>query len=187
MKVLFKSFLRSEKGSNLIEFAFVAPIFLTILIGLFDLGAMLIVQNSLDAGARAASRFGLTGASNGLPRDDAIRKEVLDTVDTYSGGIAKRANVIIAVEAYNDISSLDKPEPFDDVNTNGAYDVGEFYVDINGSGSWDEDQGTVGSFGAPGQAVKYTISYDWNSFLGLFGFQKKIHLIGTATIQNENF
>lgn len=152
-----------------------------------DLGSMLIVQNSLDAGARAASRFGLTGATSGMTRSDAIKKEVLDTVETYSGGIARRTKVVIDVKSYADITSLDQPEPFDDVNHNGTYDAGEFYVDTNGSGKWDADQGSSGSFGTGGQAVKYTITYDWNSFLAIFGFPKVVKLTGVATVQNENF
>lgn len=187
MKTLLKNFYRSTDGSNLIEFALIAPVFILILIGLMDLGSMLIVQNSLDAGARAASRFGLTGASAGMARADAIKKEVLDTVETYSGGIAKRSRIVIDVKSYSDITALDQPEPFDDVNHNGTYDAGEFYVDTNANGKWDMDQGSSGSFGTGGQAVKYTITYNWNSFLALFGFPKVVKLTGVATVQNENF
>ncbi len=147
----------------------------------------MIAQNALDAGARAASRFGLTGATAGMKREDAIKNEVINTVATYSGGIIKTNNVVLDVEAYSDITVLNQPEPFDDANKNGTYDVGEFYVDVNGSGKWEGDQGLVGSFGTGGQAVKYTVSYDWNSFLAILGFKKKIHLSATSTVQNENF
>jgi hypothetical protein len=187
LRKLIRQYITSTDGSNLIEFAFVAPVFLLILIELFDLGCMMIVQNALDAGARAASRFGLTGANAGIARDQAIKNEVIATVASYSGGIVKPDGIQIVVESYPALTALNQPEPFVDANGNGKYDVGEFYVDVNGNGKWDGDQGTVGSFGTGGQAVKYTVGYDWNSFLAIFGFPKTIHISGTATVQNESF
>jgi Flp pilus assembly protein TadG len=157
LRSVLRQYLRSTKGSNLIEFAIIAPIFLTIIIGIFDFGAMMIVQTSLDAGARAASRFGLTGASGGSTRSAAIQNEILKTVAAYSGGIADPNKLVITVDAFPNLTAL---------TTNN---------------------GTFGSYGTGGQVVQYTIAYKWNTFLGSFGFPSPITLSGIAVVQNENF
>lgn len=185
---LIKRFFVSSRGANLIEFAFVAPIFLLILIGLFDVGGMLVIQNALDAGAREAARFGLTGGtSDGLAREDAIRERVLRAIKTHSGGIIPIDKVLINVSSYDSIENVDSPEPYEDINKNGAYDVGEVYEDTNGNNQWDPDRGASGSFGAGGEAVKYEVSYDWKPFLSLFGFKDNMRLVGQATVRNEDF
>jgi Flp pilus assembly pilin Flp len=45
---------RETNGAAMIEFAIVAPVFLTILIGIFDVGIMMIIRTSIEEGARAA-------------------------------------------------------------------------------------------------------------------------------------
>lgn len=185
---MFKTFLKSEEGANLIEFAFIAPVFFLIIVGTLDIGSMLVVQNALDASARSASRFGLTGFDSGLgDRDEAIRDNILDTAVRYSGGIIKRDQVMITVTAYPEIEAIETPEPYEDTNSNGQYDLGEFYEDINENGQWDNDQGTTGSFGAGGEAVRYEVAYDWPSFLSAFGILSDVRLRGFATVRNEDF
>jgi len=157
LRKLIKNYFKSTKGSNLIEFAIIAPIFILINIGILDLGAMMIVQNSLDAGARAASRFGLTGATAGSTRTTAIVNEINTTVSDYSGGLVQTQNLLINIEAYPNLTN---------------------YV---------ANTGTTGSYGTGGQIVKYTISYNWPTFLAIFGFPSPVQLSGTATVQNENF
>lgn len=185
---MIQSFLKNEDGANLIEFAFIAPVFFLLIIGTIDIGSMLVVQNALDASARSASRFGLTGSDDGTgDRDTAIREGILNTAVTYSGGIIRRDRVMITVTAYPEIEAIDSPEPYDDINSNGQYDLGEFYEDINGNGQWDSDQGAIGSYGAGGEAVRYEVAYDWPSFLSAFGFANNIRLRGFATVRNEDF
>lgn len=155
-KLIFK-FLGSSLGSNLIEFAIIAPVFILMVLGALDLGAMMVIQNAVDTGARAASRFGLTGATGGTTRSAAIINEINTTVSAYSGGIINLNNLVINVQSYPDLTN---------------------YV---------ANTGTVGSYGTGGQIVKYTISYQWNSFLALFGVPSPITLTGIAAVQNENF
>lgn len=118
----------------------------------------MVIQNSLDAGARAASRFGLTGAATGgSTRSAAILNQINTTVSAYSGGIIQTNNLIINVQSYPDLTN---------------------YV---------ANKGASGSYGTGGQIVKYTISYRWNSFLALFGLPSPVTLSGIAAVQNENF
>ncbi len=174
-------------GAAMVEFGFVAPIFITLLIGIFEVGSMLIIQNSLDAAAREAARFGVTGIGfKGMTRDKAIEKKVHEVLATYSGGIVDPKDVTISVKAYEELENIGTPEPYDDANLNGIWDAGELYTDTNGNGTWDEDQGVTNSFGIGGSAVMYVISYEWETILSLFA-GKDIILQGTSPVVNERF
>jgi Flp pilus assembly protein TadG len=53
--------LRDDRGSILIEFALVGPIFLMLMLGIIELGIMLFAQTVLDGAARSAARMIRTG------------------------------------------------------------------------------------------------------------------------------
>tara|TARA_A100000171_G_C2125135_1_gene143046 strand:- start:1320 stop:1898 length:579 start_codon:yes stop_codon:yes gene_type:complete len=181
--------LKSEKGASAIEFAFLAPIFLMMIVAMMELGIMMVIQNSLDAAAREASRLGITGSGtlNAAEREEAIRDRVIEVVQNLSGGIAKPENIVISISAYDELENLAQPEPFEDGNDNDLYDVGEVYTDVNGNGSYDEDQGLSDSFGLSGQAVDYRITYNWDSIVSLMGIAETVTLEGRVAVMNEEF
>lgn len=185
---IFHSLINRQSGASAIEFALIAPIYTILLLVIIEVGLMLIVQNALDAGAREAARFAVTGgASPGLNRDDAIRRKVLDTVEDFGGGLVNRGLVRIRVAAYDEIENINRPEPFIDSNNNGEFDLGEFFEDKNGNGIWDEDQGATNSFGLGGEAVNYIIEYDWQTVLTTFGINGVVTLKGLSSAVNEDF
>lgn len=181
--------LKKKDGAAAIEFAIIAPIFLAALIAMFDIGMMLVAQNALDAAASRAGQFGLSGrVSPGLTRDEAIKQAVRDAVKTYSGGIVDPNKLTISVSTYSDLSAVGKPEPLiNDIDADGTWDPGDSYFDINGNGQWDADQGVTNSFGLPGQAVRYEISYDWHPVYRFFGLKEPIKLTGLSPVVNEDF
>lgn len=182
-------------GAAMIEFAIIAPVFLTILIGIFDVGIMMIIRTSIEEGARAASRYGITGgAASSSTRDGSINQVVLNTIATYSGGIVDTTKVTITVKSYASLSNVGQPEPFVDTNGDGKYEGAgqpggpEPFTDVNGNGKWDADQGLVGSYGTGGQAVEYLISYRWTPYILRFiPALGTITMTGTATVNNEEF
>lgn len=188
MKARLSSF-RNEKGATIIEFAILGPIFLLMIVAMMEIGIMMVIQNSLDAAAREASRVGITGSEvlTSAEREEAIRTRVLEVVDRLSGGIAKEQNITITVRAYDELASLGQPEPFQDTNGNGQYDVGEFFTDVNGNDAYDTDQGVSDSFGLSGQAVDYQINYRWDSIVSLMGIDDIIILEGRVAVVNEEF
>ena len=50
-----------ERGQSLVEFALVIPIVILIMAGLFDLGRVVFINNSLSDGARDGARHAATG------------------------------------------------------------------------------------------------------------------------------
>ena len=51
----------SDRGQSLVEFALVIPIVILIMAGLFDLGRVVFINNSLSDGARDGARHAATG------------------------------------------------------------------------------------------------------------------------------
>lgn len=86
----------SERGQSLVEFALIIPIVLLIIVGVFDLGRVVFVNNSLSDGARDGARHASTDprAAGYCARvtdavRSAVRGQALDTftvtLDTLDG------------------------------------------------------------------------------------------------------
>ncbi len=189
---MFKEFLLGKernKGTAAIEFGLIAPILIVAVVGLFQVGLIMVAQNSIDVAAREASRFGVTGlAAQGVSRDSAIRQKIYDTAAAFSGGIIDPNKLTIIVTAYRNLESIGQPEPLlTDLNANGEWDIGDTYIDVNGNAQWDIDQGVSNSYGIAGETVLYIINYEMDTILSLFGVNGKITLTGQAPVVNEDF
>jgi Flp pilus assembly protein TadG len=177
--------LRSEEGAAMIEFAFVAPIFIGLLCAIMEFSGIMFVQAVLEGSAREASRYGITGfTQDGVSREDQILAIVED--NTY--GIIDMDQLQMETLVYENFGDIGQPEPFTDENGNGVWDAGEAYTDINGNGTWDPDMGAAG-LGGPGAVVVYRMSYDWNIMIPLFRpfFGDTITLRSNIAVRNEPF
>ena len=158
------------RGVAAIEFAIVAPIVILLIMTLFEMGFLLTGGVFLEAGARAAGRFGITGAA----RPDESRETTIRTIITshvcpaalpgatsslcFWTADGATPTLAITTRAYTDPRNLGQPEPFADLPPeNGSYDAGETYTDVNGNGQWDADMGAA-SAGGSGDVVLYEIS-----------------------------
>lgn len=104
-----RSILVKDEGVSVTEFALVAPFFIILLFAAIQIGLLMVVQNALEAAAREAARYAITGQTEtGISREAAIKSKVLSTLDIYSGGMIKPVNVIINVKAYPDLPSLEE-------------------------------------------------------------------------------
>ena len=71
----------SERGQTLVEFGLIIPIVLLIMLGLFDLGRVVFINNSLSDGARNGARHAST-----RPRDADYCARVDDAVRSATRG-----------------------------------------------------------------------------------------------------
>lgn len=155
----FLSFFHQEKGTSIVEFALIAPLFLLAFFAAIQIGIIMVLQNALEAAAREAARYGITGqAASGLSRSDSIKQRVLSVLSAYSGDIINPIYVTITVTAYPNLSSLQS-----------------------------DAQGVNNTFGITGQAVLYQISYPWNTVFPLFGPSSTLTLKGVAPVMNEYY
>lgn len=148
-----------EEGGSVMEFALVAPLFILVVFAAFQICLIMFVQNALEAAAREASRYGITAQQDpNVPRETAIKNKVLSTLKTYTQGIVNPLNVVIAVKAYPNLPSLE----------------------ANGTP-------VSNTFGVSGQAVRYEISYTWNTLFPIFGTSSTLVLKGVTPIVNESY
>lgn len=166
---------RTERGATALEFAVTAPLVVALLVTVVDLCLLLVGGAALDAGARAAARYGLTGfVEAGIPREsrivDILTRHVCPAASSDGTSAvcfwtleglptdhrAEGALLVVEAKAYADPQNVGQAEPFTDANGNGVADAGE-YTDINGNGQWDEDMGRSGAGGA-NDVVVYEIA-----------------------------
>ena len=179
-----RRFLKNRKGASVLEFAFMAPLTITMLIGVVELGVLFLVSGSLENAVLASSRFGITGSTaDGTTREDVIR----DLIEQNTYGLVPMDEVTIDTIVYDNFSDIGQPEPFADANGNGAFDTGESFTDVNGNGQFDTDVGLAG-LGGPGDIVLYRIRYQIQSLTLLFDpFFTVIDHSATVAVRNEPF
>ena len=182
-----KRLRRNRKGSAVTEFAIAAPVVIMAIVGIIEFSMILFVSSLLEGGLREASRFGLTGFQpNGLTREERILKIVEDHTHGLVDGTAVNLNTLV----YPSFDSIGQPEPFTDENSNGTFDAGEPYMDVNGNNQWDPDMGAAG-LGGPEDIVLYTIEYDWPLMTGMLngfvGNDGKIGLRASVVVRNEPY
>ncbi|MEO1092206.1 MAG: TadE/TadG family type IV pilus assembly protein [Pseudomonadota bacterium] len=166
---------RWSAGSVALEFAVTAPLLIGLIVTVVDLAVVLAGGVALQAGVRAASRYGLTGLERGdQTRGDVIRDIVTehvcpaavadrDTTVCYwtAEGLPVDADalgvpLVIDTFAYTDPQNVGQPEPWADENGNGRFDAGEDYNDVNGNGVWDADMGRA-DLGGTNDIVVYNV------------------------------
>lgn len=180
-------FVSCEVGTTAIEFALILPALLLIIMGSIELSLYMFVQSSMEGASFSVSRLGKTGyIQDGSTREETIR----DALDDKLGFFLDSNELQIESKIYDNFSSIEQPEPFVDVNSNGERDDGENYTDMNGNGQFDTDRGVLGP-GDSGEVVVYTVSYPWHvltPFLsGSLGDDGVVTINSRFVVKNEPF
>lgn len=141
-------------GLAAMEFALISPVFLVLIFAAFDAG-QIIYGRSL-----------LSGATERAARESSLEAGDTQAADAYVERIVRPVltdvTVTTARMTYYDFSNIDRPEPFNDGNSNGLCDNNEPYTDENSNGLWDMDVGLEGNGGA-GDVVVYNVSATYHS------------------------
>ncbi len=177
---------KDRRGAAAAEFALIAPMLVLVLVGIAEIGTTLFVGALMEGAVREASRYGITG-QGGAARMQTVR----DIIEDTTIGLVDIDVADIGTKTYADFDSIGQHEPYTDDNPpNGTFDVGEAYVDINGNGEWDTDQGKDG-VGDPGEIVVYDITYDLPLLTGMltqhFGQGGLIKMKSRIAVRNEPF
>lgn len=152
------SLLGDESGATLMEFGLVSVAFITMLLGMMDIGHMAYTQAVLNGAAQAAARE--TSLETG---DSAVSDaEVTALVRTVAPG----ATVTPERVSYFDFDDVERAEKWNDEDSDGTCNNDENYVDENENGQWDEDVGVAGNGGA-GDVVIYTISINYKPLFAI--------------------
>ncbi len=182
-----KRFWKCDKGAFAVEYAFAMPVFLSLLLGTFDLAGIFFGTMLLEGGLREAARYGITGdLTPGVSKVERI----LETINNHGAGYIDVKESELTTLVYSDFDAIGNPEPFVDADGNNSYDVGESFTDINCNGNWDSDAGIAGA-GNGSEIVLYTVEHEKNlitGFLGpIIGDDGKYTLKATVAIRNEPY
>lgn len=154
---------RRSAGTTTVEFAIVGVAFISLLLLTLETGYQMLIEAALNAGGRAASRFGTTGATvpYGMKNPPATRGDSLvQLVIDNSGGLLIVSRLAIGETSYASAADL-----------------------ASGKG------GTAGP-GTAGQVVRYTFSYSQPYLTpiasAITGARQLVHSV-TVTVINEPF
>lgn len=176
-----------EGGAAVLEFAILAPVLTTLLVGLFEFSLFMIAEITLESAVSEAARLGITGRAVGAnSREEAIRA----VLERRGGALLAPGKLELETLVYPDFSSIGEPEPWVDENGNGTWDQGEPWSDLNGNGQWDADMGVVG-LGGPDAVVLYRATYPWRFVTPMvrafFPPDGTLRLVATMAVRNEPF
>lgn len=164
-------------GVTIVEFALVAPVFLVLLMGTFEIGHMAYANAVLNGAVEEAARNATLETGDTSAADAEVESIIRKVVPGAEFASTRKS--------YFDFKDLNRPEQWNDSNGNGECDNDENFVDENGNGEWDADIGTTGN-GSAGDVVLYkvTVTYQPIFPLPLTGEQT---LTATAVKKNQPF
>ncbi len=139
------TFWRNTRAASILEFAILAPVFLTLLLGGLDASYNYYVKAVLDGEVQKAARdFSLEGAT-----DPVRNAEIQQRLRTSVKNVMSSAEVDLALRHYHDYRDASAGmEEFTDTNHDGVCNHSEAYVDANNNGRFDLDSGLDGIGGS---------------------------------------
>jgi len=171
------------RGMTIIEFAFIAPTLLVLMMGTFDLGfrayATSVLQGEVQKAARDATLE--TGSTAGTALNTRVQTQVSRVVPNGTWTFARRS--------YSSFTRAGAAENFTDSNGNGTREAGECFQDENGNGNWDSDVGLNGQ-GTSDDIVTYTASVSFPRLFpmyGLLGWSPNQTISATTTLRNQPY
>lgn len=181
-------FWRDLRGVSAVEFAIMAPVLIMTVTGILEVSMMLAVSSLIEGGLRDAARYGITGY---VPAGSTREEEIKKIIGEATIGLVDMTKAEITTLVYPSFGDIGQPEPWDDQNSNGVYDIGEPFTDINSNGQWDPDMGAAG-LGGPGEIVLYKIKYDLGLMTPLLapimgGADGKVTLRASIAVRNEPY
>lgn len=172
-----------ERGISVVEFGFIAPMFLLMLMGIFDYGFAMYAQAALNGavqdGARRASLENTLWSDIEASVNTQVR-QVIPTTDPNT-----QISFSLDPSFYQNYDDITRPEVFEDKvgGTTGVYDADECFVDRNGNSQWNSDVGLTGRGGAQDVvSIRATVTYT-----RIFPFWKMIGQPQTLTLSANTF
>ncbi|MBD3730517.1 MAG: pilus assembly protein [Sphingomonadales bacterium] len=144
-----RQLLSASDGVTALEFAVVAPVFLTMLMGVLDIGHMIYGQSVLNGAVQHAAREASLETGDTSAADAKVLAQVRPVLPDVTISSTR--------SSYYDFSDIARAEAWNDADGNGNCNDGETYTDENGNGQWDADIGVSGNGGA-NDVVVYTVT-----------------------------
>ena len=172
---------RDSRGVSAVEFALLAPVFLGILLVVFEFGfafyARAVLQGAVDEAARTATLENTQWTR--------ISQRVSDQVKRVIPASDAETDISFELDPvyYANYVEINLPEDFEDNNNNNEWDSDECFVDRNNNASYDIDVGVAGR----GSAQDVVMIQATLTYVRPFPLWKMFRLDPTQTIQVSTF
>jgi hypothetical protein len=124
----FRLFHRDDGAQALIEFAFVLPIFLLVITGLFDVARAVWEENTLAYAAREGTRYAIVHGAGGNPVVGPISSTVNPTAFNTGNIVSVVRNAAIGVPGVN--VTVDYPDAGNNRNQRVTIDATAQFVPL---------------------------------------------------------
>ncbi len=164
---------RDQRGMSVVEFGLIAPVFLTLLMGVLDMGHTLYMQSVLQGAMQKVGRDATLENQSTSDLEAQVRSKVQSLQSQATVTLIPRyfKNYVTAAQA--------TAETFTDTNGNGRCDAGEPYTDANFNNLWDPDGGNSTQGGAKDTVVLTATA----TYPRLFPIYRFIGISNTVTMQ----
>lgn len=183
-----KRLRRDEEGGTLVEFAIIAPVFLMLLMGIFDFGHITYVRSILNGAMQAAARDSALENAAIAGNTDVIDNKLRASIQNLSNSI-KHDDIKIERVSYFSFDDVNRPEAFTDSNGDSQCNNNEVFEDENANGVWDSDIGEDGLGGAR-DVVVYNVAVTYDRLFPLYrmlGTSQSITLASSTVLQNQPY
>lgn len=191
LKNLRRKLARDEQGMAATEFGLLIVPLMIVLLGAFDLGYQAYVRAQLQGVLNDVARTatvetpdfgGFTGGTTEERIENAIEERVND--------IARNATYTVEQSSFYEFAGVGNSEKLlTDYNSNGEYDTGDCFEDINSNGSFDLTAGSTGQGGAD-DVVYYDVTITMPRLLPvttLIGLPDNYTINARAAVRNQPF
>ena len=181
---LIDTLRRDQAGATLVEFAIIAPTFMIMLMGVFDLGHQIYLRAVMNGAMHEAAR------DSTLETGEAAEATIDGKLEAQVQRVAKSATVDFDRKSYYDFTDVERAETINENGTaNGQCDPGETFEDENGNGVWDSDVGS-GGFGGARDIVMYTVTVSYDRLFplyGLIGMSQQAEMEFSMVLKNQPY
>jgi Flp pilus assembly pilin Flp len=176
---------KDEEGVTAIEFAIVAPVLLTFLLGIIEVGMIFFNTMLIEGAITNTARLGKTGfVQEGISREQTI----MNMLEERTAGMIDLDDITITATVYPGFDTIGDAEPCKVASCSASSPPGD-YDDINGNGKWDSDMGVAG-YGYANDVVVYTVTYNWpimTPFMSAVFGTSTYNITARAVVKNEPY
>jgi hypothetical protein len=175
---------QAQDGATMVEFAMIAPAFILLLMGVFDMAHTQYTSALINGAMQKAGRdLTLESAGSQQGSIDARVEQMVRNV------VPSNATIEVQKLSHFDFNDIGEPEEIIEDDGNEQCDPGERFIDSNGSGAWEADRGADGIGGAR-DAVLYTVTVTYERLFPmhkLAGMRSEISLQGATVLRNQPY
>jgi len=184
---------RDTRGATLLEFAFVAPVMVVLMMGLSDLLYGTYARAILNGAVQKAARDSTLQGASVADLDLKVMSVMGGLIGTTSQSCATEpaAGTWCATRVSYSSFAQTGPEPFSDDNNDGIRQSTECYSDVNGNKKWDASPGPGASGqGGASDVTVYTMRVTYPRVLPvatLLGWSPNQTISGSTTLKNQPY